>query len=359
MTQVIRDYTRVTDTTKSIIDLIMVSDVDKISQQGVLPSGLSDHFIIYCTRKTAKSLLNKHHTTIIRSMKHYSKEMLTELLRTVDWSPVFNCLDVNEAWTHFTDLFMPIVDKLAPLKKVRLKQRSEPWFSSEILELIKERDEIYKLCAKSSTPDLENKRRELRNQVQTEIKAAKKEYFQNVIEENMGDGRKMWKCLKDMGVSFSTRSEQANIGLDMGNGETFFDKKSVANKFCNFFCNVADDLVKKLKPPSGLFNKIQVKSFYSKKGVLENSFGFSTVTESTLYKLISTVNTKKATGLDGISAKFIRDGCSVIASPITHIISHYLSQLYLKLSKKQGLFPYIKRGAGVKLGITAQFQSSL
>ena len=60
MTQVIRDYTRVTNTTKSIIDLIMVSDVDKISQQGVLPSGLSDHLIIYCTRKTAKSLLNKN-----------------------------------------------------------------------------------------------------------------------------------------------------------------------------------------------------------------------------------------------------------------------------------------------------------
>ena len=85
----------------------------------------------------------------------------------------------------------------------------------------------------------------------------------------MGDGRKMWKCLKDMGVSFSTRSEQANIGLDLGNGETCFDKNSVANKFCDFFCNVADDLVKKLKPPSGLFNKIQVKSFYSKKGSLK------------------------------------------------------------------------------------------
>ena len=90
----------------------------------------------------------------------------------------------------------------------------------------------------------------------------------------MGDGRKLWKCLKDMGVSFSTRSEQANIGLDLGNGETCFDKKSVANKFFDFFCNVADDLIKKLKPPSRLFNKIQVKSFYSEKGVLENSFVF-------------------------------------------------------------------------------------
>ena len=112
---------------------------------------------------------------------------------------------------------------------VRLKQHSEAWFSSEILELIKERDEINKLSMKSSTPDLENKRGELRNKVQTEIKAAKKEYFQNVIEENMGDGRKMWKCLNDMGVSFSTRSEQVNIRLDLGNGETCFDKKSVAS----------------------------------------------------------------------------------------------------------------------------------
>ena len=152
-------------------------------------------------------------------------------------------------------------------------------------------------------------------------------------------------------MSFSTRSEQANIGLDMGNGETCFDKKSVANKFCNFFCNVADDLVKKLKPPSGLFNKIQVKSFYSKKGVLENYFGFSTVTESTVYKLISTVNTKKATGLDGISVKFVRDGCSVIASPITHILNLSLSQSTVpKAFKEARVVPLYKKGGRGEVG---------
>ena len=167
----------------------------------------------------------------------------------------------------------------------------------------------------------------------------------------MGDGRKMWKCLKDMGVSFSTRSEQANIGLDLGNGETCFDKKSVANKFCDFFCNVADGLVKKLKPPSGLFNKIQVKSFYSKRGVLEHSFGFSTVTESTVYKLISTVNTKKATGFDGLSAKFIRDGCSFIASPITHIPNLSLSQSTVPKAFKEARFvPVYKKGGRGEVG---------
>ena len=45
-----------------------------------------------------------------------------------------------------------------------------------------------------------------------------------MIEENVGDDRKMWKCLKDMGVTFSTRSEQANIGLDLEYGATCVDK---------------------------------------------------------------------------------------------------------------------------------------
>ena len=110
--------------------------------------------------------------------------------------------------------------------------------------------------------------------------------------------------------------------------------------------------MKKLRPQSKLFNKIQVKSFYSKKGVLENSFGFSTVTESTEYKLISAVNTKKATGLGGISAKFIRDGCSVIASPITHILNLSLSQstVPIKAFKEARVVPIYKKGARGQVG---------
>ena len=99
------------------------------------------------------------------------------------------------------------------------------------------------------------------------------------------------------------------------------------------------------------FNKIQVKSFYSKKGVLENSFGLSTVTESAVYKLISTVNTKKATGLDGISAKFIRDGCSVIASPITHILNLSLSQSTVPNAFKEArVVPLYKKGGRGEVG---------
>ena len=75
---------------------------------------------------------------------------------------------------------------------------------------------------------------------------------------------------------------------------------------------------------------------------------FSTVTESKVYRLISSVNTKNATGLDGISAKFIRDGCSVIASPITHILNLSLSQSTVPKAFKEAMVValYKKGGRG-------------
>ena len=35
-------------------DLILISDTDKVSQSGVIDLGISDHCLIFCTRKVIK-----------------------------------------------------------------------------------------------------------------------------------------------------------------------------------------------------------------------------------------------------------------------------------------------------------------
>ena len=52
-TQIIREPTRI-ENKESIIDHIICSSEDKISQSGVLPLGISDHLAIFCTRKGKK-----------------------------------------------------------------------------------------------------------------------------------------------------------------------------------------------------------------------------------------------------------------------------------------------------------------
>ena len=56
-TQLIQDYTRVMDNSKTTIDLILASDYTNISQIGVIDIGLSDHCMIYCTRMLKRSSL--------------------------------------------------------------------------------------------------------------------------------------------------------------------------------------------------------------------------------------------------------------------------------------------------------------
>ena len=67
--QVIVEPTRITPKSRTIIDLILVSDPAKISQSGVIEIGVSDHFLAYCTRKITKVLYHKHNNVKIRSLK--------------------------------------------------------------------------------------------------------------------------------------------------------------------------------------------------------------------------------------------------------------------------------------------------
>ena len=45
--QLIKDYTRVTGTTKTCIDHILTNKLDTVSQSGVLQCGISDHNMVF------------------------------------------------------------------------------------------------------------------------------------------------------------------------------------------------------------------------------------------------------------------------------------------------------------------------
>ena len=62
--------TRITDTTESLLDHILVNTSNKISQSGVISKGISDHDMIFCTWKHYKDKSGKHNSIKIRSMKN-------------------------------------------------------------------------------------------------------------------------------------------------------------------------------------------------------------------------------------------------------------------------------------------------
>ena len=83
---------------------------------------------------------------------------------------------------------------------------------------------------------------------------------------------------------------------------------------------LADDLVKNLPPASSIFGLSSVCQYYNKTLKLPNTrFNFTFVSEGSLLKLIKNMDENKAAGLDNLSGKFLKDGATILAQPLSQI----------------------------------------
>ena len=112
---------------------------------------------------------------------------------------------------------------MSPFKTIRIKQRTQPWMSTEMIKLINLRDICsYIIETRSNTKG--------KGQISV----------LNVVNENKNRPKKLWQILKEVGSSTKCKTKESSIYcLDIGN-ELCFDKVKVATQFNDFFtCNAA------------------------------------------------------------------------------------------------------------------------
>ena len=113
-----------------------------------------------------------------------------------------------------------------------------------------------------------------------------------------------------------------------------------------FYSNLANDLVKKLPSAPRKFGIDTVKKYYEKYKLDGKNFTFTAVTEDTILKLLQNTNPSKAAGLDNLAGNFLKEGASVLVTPVTRICN-----LSIKLStfpdkcKFAKLKPLFKKGS--------------
>ena len=93
--QVIKKAKRYGKTRNSIIDLIFTNS-KYIANSGVLNVNLSDHEMIYISKKNGKD--PKIQTSFLgRSYRHYDKSIFQQSMGNLDWSDFFNSITPDEA----------------------------------------------------------------------------------------------------------------------------------------------------------------------------------------------------------------------------------------------------------------------
>ena len=86
LTGTIKDPTRITCSTSTLLHHILTNSSEKVFQKGLIDVGISDHQLIYCTRKIKRIKHNMHNQIQVRSLKRYSAEVLTNALKTVKFT---------------------------------------------------------------------------------------------------------------------------------------------------------------------------------------------------------------------------------------------------------------------------------
>ena len=135
--QLIKNATRIFyNNTSSLLDHILTNSLENISQSGIINIGISDHLLIYCTRKI-KSLRSFSHKEIkCRSLKRYNEDDFKKILNSIEFPNYETFNDVNRAYDDFFEKLINAINKIAPMKVTRMKNDTPDWFDLEISEKI-------------------------------------------------------------------------------------------------------------------------------------------------------------------------------------------------------------------------------
>ena len=82
MTEIIKEPTRITGSTSTLLDHIVTNSSEKFFQKGVTDVGISDRQLICCTRTVKRIKHNMHNQIQVQSLKKYSAETFTNALKT-------------------------------------------------------------------------------------------------------------------------------------------------------------------------------------------------------------------------------------------------------------------------------------
>ena len=153
----------------------------------------------------------------------------------------------------------------------------------------------------------------MRNKVNTEIKAAKKVFYNNKFIENNGDPRKTWQTINDLTSRKVVHSSIREINLK---GTFVSESSDLSNAFNDHFSSIGSKLANDI--PLSNDNDHCHREYV--KGI-NNRFEFHPTDSRQVLKLLNKLNKSKGAGLDKLSSRLIRECADLISPYITTIFN--------------------------------------
>ena len=337
LTQLINKPTRATENGESLIDVVMTTNEKLIASNDVLMSTISDHNLVYISLKLKKPRIKPCYVTI-RSYTNYSAD---NFLRDLSYAP-FHIIslfdDFNDQVDVFNELFLEVLSQHAPVKRVKIRSKPNPFITPEIRQLMRTRDQWRKLAGKTNDPFHWNGYRFFRQEVKREIRVAEKVHVRTQILDSNGNSNSIWKII--------------NRCLPRKQQDSFMaseDPTGLANELNDFFTSVGSITAQKARDLSlhhGLNVNLDVPTpLHISTDVSPELFVLHQVTENQVERVIRSLPSNKAPGMDKISSRILKDSLPSTLTTITHIVNNsFVTNTFARAWKTAEVTPILKCG---------------
>ena len=200
MQQLINNPTRVTELTQSLLDVCITSNPEHIIYSGVLHLGISDHSPIYAIRKiNAKPITESQGYVEFTNFKKFKVSNFLNDLHGVPWEEIRNKSDVDGMWEICKTLFVDVLNKHAPIQSKRIRKRGNiPWLNSEVKAKLFKRESLKKKAIQTNNEHDWKLYRLYRNDANSALRSAKKDYYVNKFSNNHRNPKASWKTINDI-----------------------------------------------------------------------------------------------------------------------------------------------------------------
>ena len=181
--QLITEHTRETLDTTTMIDHIAISNHSNVVESGVVKTCISDHCLVYVTRKFRGSIKANHKVIMSRQMTNFDTYLFISDLAETDWSAiVYNSDGLDNAVRLWSCHLSSIIEKHTLLREHRVTESFSPWISPwitpDLKQLFRTRDKMKFAAVKAKFELLMSAYRQMRCKANNLNSKMKRSYFQ-------------------------------------------------------------------------------------------------------------------------------------------------------------------------------------
>lgn len=346
-TQLISEPTRpnlLNPSKSTTIDLIFSNRPDKVTNTWVFDLGVSDHCPTACTRDSHIKKAPPHIVTK-RSLRHFSEQAFINDLYTSNIHSTTDMPNVDLALDCFISNFNAIANTHAPFKKFRVKDRTNPWFTTELSTMLIVRNKAWALARRTKAASDWTYFRQIRNKFTAAVRQAKSNYNIDMLSSSSSNPKIFWKAFK----SFNGNSSPTPTSV-MSEDCRLVDSNDICSAFNKHFSVaglIFDDHLSEQSNRN--FISESPCSFNGDHIVPLDSavhFSLSPFTTSEVLGALSNMNSRCSTGEDNLDPFLLKLSAPYIAEEITYIFNLSISSAtFPQLWKMAHVSPLHKSGA--------------